>query len=56
MQEVKLELGNEEIDRGAKDFATISFRIFIQMTSIVNDGYSRQFYVSLLDMFGAIFC
>ena len=50
MQEVKLELGNEEIDRGAKDFAIISFRIFIQMTSIVNDGYSRQFYVSLLDM------
>ena len=50
VQEVKLELGNEEIDRGAKDFATISFRIFIQMTSIVNDGYSRQFYVSLLDM------
>ena len=51
MQEVKLELGNEEIDRGAKDFATISFRIFIQMTSIVNDGYSREFHVSLLDMF-----
>ena len=50
MQEVKLELGNEEIDRGAKDFATISFRIFIQMTSIVNDDYSRQFNVSLLDM------
>ena len=45
-----MELGNDEIDRGAKDFATISFRIFIQMTSIVNDGYSRQFYVSLLDM------
>ena len=50
VQEVKLELGNEEIDRGAKDFATISFRIFIQMTSIVNDDYSRQFNVSLLDM------
>ena len=50
VHEVKIELGNEEIDRGAKDFATISFRIFIQMTSIVNDGYSRQFYVSLLDM------
>ena len=50
VQEVKLELGNEEIDRGAKDFAITSFRISIQMTSIVNDGYSRQFYVSLLDM------
>ena len=51
MHEVKIELGNEEIDRGAKDFATISFRIFIQMTSIVNDGYSREFHVSLHDMF-----
>ena len=50
MQEVKIKLGNEEIDRGAKDFAIISFRIFIQMTSIVNDGYSREFHVSLLDM------
>ena len=50
MEEVKIELGNEEIDRGAKDFAIISFRIFIQMTSIVNDGYSREFHVSLLDM------
>ena len=50
MQEAKIEPGNEEIDRGAKDFAIISFRIFIQMTSIVNDGCSREFYVSLLDM------
>ena len=50
VQEVKIDLGNEEIDRGAKDFAIISFRIFIQMTSIVNDGYSREFHVSLLDM------
>ena len=51
MQEVKIELGNEEIDRGGKVFAMVSFRISIQMVSIVNDGYSREFYVSLLDMF-----
>ena len=50
MEEVKIELGNEEVDRGGKVFAMASFRIFIQMTSIVNDGYSRQFHVSLLDM------
>ena len=50
MQEVKIELGNEEMDRGGKVFAMVSFRISIQMVSIVNDGYSRQFYVSLLDM------
>ena len=50
MQEVKIELWNDEIDRGGKVFAIIAFRIFIQMTSIVNDGYSREFHVSLLDM------
>ena len=43
MEEVKIELGNEEVDRGGKVFAMESFRIFMQMTSIVIDGYSRQF-------------
>ena len=48
MEEVKIELGNEEVDRGGKVFAMASFQIFMQMTSIIIDGYSRQFNVSLL--------
>ena len=48
MEEVKIELGNEEVDRGGKVFAMASFRIFMQMTSIIIDGYYRQFNVSLL--------
>ena len=48
MEEVKIELGNEEVDRGGKVFAMVLFRIFMQMTSIIIDGYSRQFNVSLL--------
>ena len=43
MEEVKIELGNEEVDRGGKVFAMASFRIFMQMTSINIYGYSRQF-------------
>ena len=50
MEEVKIKLENEEVDRGGEVLSMVSFQIFIQMTSIVNDGYSRQFYVSLLDM------
>ena len=50
VEEVKIELGNEEVDRGGKVFAMVSFQIFMQMISIIIDGYSRQFYVSLLDM------
>ena len=43
MQEVKIELGNEEIDRGGKVVVMVSFRISIKVTSIVDDGYSREF-------------
>lgn len=41
MEEVKIELGNEEVDRGGEVFAMASFRIFMQMTSITIYGYSR---------------
>ena len=43
MEEVKIELGNEEVDRGGEVFAMSSFRIFMQMSSMIIDGYSRQF-------------
>ena len=33
MEEVKIELGNEEVDRGGKVFAMASFRIFIVSAS-----------------------
>ena len=42
MEEVKIKLENEEVDRGGEVLSMVSFKIFIQMTSILNDGYSRQ--------------
>ena len=47
---VKIELGNEEVDRGGKVFAMVSFQIFMQMISIIIDGYSRRFlYITSCD-------
>ena len=42
MEDVKIKLENEEVDRGGEVLSMVSFKIFIQMTSILHDGYSRQ--------------